>query len=206
MPEKLRAKTPFDRLPAASVRGAIHVVVESPSGSRNKYKYDPKLGLFRLNRVLPYEASFPFDYGFAPGTRSGDDDPLDVVLLSDAPTFPGCVVRARPVGVLRARKEGVVNDRLLAVPLVSRLYHDVHDLADLSPGVLLSIERFFRTILNIEGGEHQLDGFQNAAKAAQIIAKVSEKKTPQVVKVVKVVKAAAKKKNGEKKSPKKPTR
>lgn len=200
MPEKPRAKTPFDRLSATSTRGSIHVVVESPTGSRNKYKYDPKLGLFRLNRVLPYEASFPFDYGFAPGTRSGDDDPLDVVLLSDAPTFPGCVVRARPVGVLRARKEGVVNDRLLAVPLVSRLYHDVHDLGDLSPGVLVSIDRFFRTILNIEGGEHQLGGFQNAAKAAQIVAKTSEQKTAAVVKVLKVTKAAAKKKNGGKAS------
>jgi hypothetical protein len=90
----MRAKTPFDMLPTTSVRGAIHVVVESPAGSRNKYKYDPKLGLFRLNRVLPYEASFPFDYGFTPNTRSGDKDPLDVMLLGDAPTFPGCVVRA----------------------------------------------------------------------------------------------------------------
>jgi len=182
----MRAKTPFDLLPTTSVRGSIHVVVESPGGSRNKYKYDPKLGLFRLNRVLPYEASFPFDYGFAPGTRSGDDDPLDVMLLGDAPTFPGCVVRARPIGVLRARKEGVVNDRLLAVPLVSRLYHDVHNIDELSPGVLVSIERFFRTILNIEGGEHQLGDFEGAPKAAQLIAKFSQqKKAAKVVKVVK---------------------
>jgi inorganic pyrophosphatase len=200
MPDKIRAKTPFDRLSPTSARGSIHVVVESPAGSRNKYKYDPKLGLFRLNRVLPYEASFPFDYGFAPGTRSGDDDPLDVVLLTDAPTFPGCVVRARPVGVLRARKEGVVNDRLLAVPLVSRIHHDVHDLGDLSPGVLVSIERFFRTILNVEGGEHQLGGFQGAEKAAQIIAKASEKKTPGVEKVLKATRAASRKKAGTKTS------
>ena len=181
-------KTPFDRLPTLATRGAIHVVVESPAGSRNKYKYDPKLGLFRLNRVLPYEASFPFDYGFAPGTRSGDDDPLDVVLLAEAPTFSGCVVRARPVGVLRARKEGVGNDRLLAVALVSRLYHDVHDITDLSPAVVTSIERFFRTVLNLEGGEHQINGFEGAAKALQLVAKVSEQKKA----VAKVVKAAAK--------------
>ncbi|MCS6898527.1 MAG: inorganic diphosphatase [Myxococcales bacterium] len=195
MPEKPRAKTPFDRLSPTSACGSLHVVVESPAGSRNKYKYDPKLGLFRLNRVLPYEASFPFDYGFAPGTRSGDDDPLDVVLLADAPTFPGCIVRARPIGVLRARKEGVVNDRLLAVPLVSRIHHDVHSLEDLSPGVLLSIERFFRTILNIEGGEHQLGGFQGVEKAAQIIAKASEKRTSRLQKVLKATRAASRRKS-----------
>lgn len=168
-------KTPFDRLPNLT-RGGVFVVVESPAGSRNKYKYDAKLGLFRLNRVLPYEASFPFDYGFAPRTRSGDDDPLDVVLIGDAPTFAGCVVRARPIGLLHARKEGVGNDRLLAVPLVSRLYAEVHDIADLSPGVLVSIERFFRTILNVEGGEHHIGEFKGAKAAVRLIAQVSQQK------------------------------
>lgn len=172
-------KTPWDQLPTGATSGGIHVVVESPGGSRNKYKYDPKLGLFRLNRVLPYEASFPFDYGFTPGTKSGDDDPLDVVLLGDAPTFTGCVVRARPIGVLRAKKEGEKNDRLLAVPLVSRLYAKVLDIDDLSPGVLISIERFFRTILNVEGGEHHIGKFEGSTKAMQLVARTAEgKKAP----------------------------
>ena len=122
-------KTPWDRLKARPAPGAIHVVVETPRGSRNKYKYDEKLGLFRLNRVLFAGASFPYDFGYIPYTRGGDGDPLDVLLLMDEPAYPGCVVRARAIGVLLAKKEGKENHRLIAVSTDAKTWSQHRDRA-----------------------------------------------------------------------------
>jgi len=126
----------------------VNVVVEAPAGSRNKYKFDPKLGAFVLDKVLPSGAVFPYDYGFIPGTTGQDGDPLDVLVLVDAPTFPGCVSRARLVGVIRAKQteaDGttVENDRLLAVGVASRDHERIHGLDDIGDDVLDQIEHFF---------------------------------------------------------------
>ena len=97
----------------------INVVVDTPRGSRNKYKYDEKLGVFRLSRVLPAGMAFPYDFGSIPRTRADDGDALDILVLVDAPTFPGCLLNVQLLGVLRAkqREKGktVRNDRLIAV-------------------------------------------------------------------------------------------
>src|SRR5215208_2924264 len=82
----------------------LNVVIETPKGSRNKYNYDEKLGLFRLGGVLTSGASFPFDFGFVPSTVGGDGDPLDVLVLMDEPAFAGCLVRTRLVGVIEAEQ------------------------------------------------------------------------------------------------------
>lgn len=177
--QAMPTKTSWDRLGAVPGPGTIRVVVESPAGSRNKYKYDAKLGLFRLNRVLPFDATFPYDYGFVPGTRSGDGDPLDVILVAEAPTFPGCIVRSRPVGVLRALKDGAMNDRLIAIPAVSKLYAGVNDLSGLPPEVLSRIEHFFRTVLNVDGVEHALGKYEGSRKAARLVADSAEGKKQQ---------------------------
>src|SRR4051812_46072742 len=84
--------------------GAYQVVVETPRGTRNKYKYDERRGLFLLHKVLPLGAEFPFDFGFLPSTRGDDGDPLDVLLLTPEPAFPGCVVPARLIGVIEAEQ------------------------------------------------------------------------------------------------------
>jgi inorganic pyrophosphatase len=100
------------------------VVVDTPKGSRNKYKLDERDGQWRLSKVLPQGMSFPYDFGFVPSTRGEDGDPVDVLILADEPSFPGCVVAARLIGVLEAEQtEGrktVRNDRLVAV--VEELY------------------------------------------------------------------------------------
>src|SRR4051812_19029265 len=94
------AKLPsFDR-----ESGELTVVVETPRGSRNKFDFDPAVGLFELAGVLPAGASFPFDFGFVPSTRAPDGDPLDVLVLMDEPAFPGCVVRCRLLGVIEAEQ------------------------------------------------------------------------------------------------------
>src|SRR5919202_2577365 len=105
---------PFD---AAS--GEVNVIIETPKGSRNKFKYDEQRGLFKLSGVLPAGAVFPFDFGFVPSTRGEDGDPLDVLVLMDEPAFAGCLVPSRLIGVIEAEQteEGTTerNDRLIAV-------------------------------------------------------------------------------------------
>lgn len=126
----------------------VNVVVEAPAGSRNKFKFEPEVGAFVLDKVLPSGTVFPYDFGFIPGTEGGDGDPLDVVVFVDAPTFAGCVNRARLVGVIRARQtdpEGkrVENDRLLAVGVSSRDHERIRGLDDIGADVLNQIEHFF---------------------------------------------------------------
>jgi inorganic pyrophosphatase len=162
-------KTPWDRLTPRPSQGLVNVVVETPRGSRNKYKYDEKLGLFRLNRVLSAGLSFPYDFGYVPGTRGGDDDPLDVLVLMDEPAFPGCLVRARAIGVLKATKEGLPNDRVLAVSTEAKAFSDHRDLSDLPRKQLREIEHFFLSILSVDGQRHALLGFRGVAEAERVI-------------------------------------
>ncbi|MFO0561107.1 MAG: inorganic diphosphatase [Polyangiales bacterium] len=161
--------TPWDKLEARPGPGLINVVVETPRGSRNKYKYDTQLGLFRLNRVLFAGASFPFDFGYIPATHAGDGDPLDVLVLMDAPAFTGCLIYARPIGVLRATKNGKENHRLIAVSTEDKTWAAHRDLSDLPRKLLKEIEQFFSWILDVEGTEHKLLGWRGVAEAERII-------------------------------------
>jgi len=125
----------------------ISVIVETPKGSRNKLKYDPGKRLYKLSKVMPEGMIFPYDFGFVPGTKVADGDPLDVLVLTDAPLFAGCLVDCVLVGVveLEQRAQGKVqrNDRLVAVALASLLYSEIKDFAQLSPIVRKQIEAFF---------------------------------------------------------------
>ena len=136
----------------------LNVVIETPKGSRNKYNYDEKLGLFKLGGVLPSGASFPFDFGFVPSTVGGDGDPLDVLVLMDEPAFAGCLVRTRLVGVIEAEQterdgEATRNDRLIGVAADSRLHTRVRALESLGPTLLEEIEHFFVSYNQIKGKE-----------------------------------------------------
>jgi inorganic pyrophosphatase len=134
----------------------LNVVVETPKGSRNKYEYDERLGLFKLGGVLPSGASFPFDFGFVPSTLGGDGDPLDVLVLMDEPAFAGCLVPTRLVGVVEAEQterdgETTRNDRLVGVAADSRLLARVRTLEALGPDLLEEIEHFFVSYNEIKG-------------------------------------------------------
>lgn len=133
--------------PLADEPGSVHVVIDTPKGSRNKIKWDEKLGVFKLSHILTAGAVFPFDFGFVPGTRGEDGDALDVLVLTDEPLFLGCLITARLIGTIEAEQtqdgETFRNDRMLAVAAPSRLYAAVHELEDLPPSLVDEIEQFF---------------------------------------------------------------
>lgn len=136
--------------------GQLRVVIETPKGSRNKYGYRPDLHCLELRTVLPEGMSFPYDFGFVPSTLGDDGDPLDILVLMDAPVVPLCLIKTRLVGVIEARqrekgKEWLRNDRLIAVAVHARTHADVHRLHDLRPGLIEEIQEFFRQYNRLGG-------------------------------------------------------
>lgn len=137
------------------------IVVETPKGSHNKLKFDPERNAFRLSHVLPVGMSFPFDFGFLPETRGGDGDPLDVLVLMDAPCPTGCLVDVRLIGLLEVEQreedgEVVRNDRLIAVANTSATHAATRELADLAPALLAQIEAFFDQYNRLDGKEFRI--------------------------------------------------
>ncbi|MGH9943064.1 MAG: inorganic diphosphatase [Pyrinomonadaceae bacterium] len=151
----------------------VHVVIDTPKGSRNKYKLEEKLGVFMLGGVLPAGAVFPFDFGFVPSTEGGDGDPLDVLVLMDEPAFVGCVIEARLVGVIEAEQtddEGTNrNDRLIAVAAKSRNHRDVRSLGQLSHNLVAEIEHFFVSYNQMKGKRFEPLGRGGPERAAEIV-------------------------------------
>jgi len=134
----------------------LNVVIETPKGSRNKLKYDEKLSLFRLRKVLPLGEAFPYDFGFIPSTRGEDGDPLDVLVLADEALYPGCVVGARLIGVIEAEqsekgKAAERNDRLIAEVETPVNPAQVRSLAKLGARRLSELEHFFVSYNDAEG-------------------------------------------------------
>jgi inorganic pyrophosphatase len=123
---------------------SVDAIVEIPRGSRNKYEYDPDTGFIRLDRVLFSSVHYPGDYGFIPGTLSNDGDPLDVLILVEDPTFPGCRVHVRPIGVLLIEDEHEVDEKILGVPTADQRFAEVADLNDLPQHWLAESRPFLR--------------------------------------------------------------
>ena len=140
--------------------GLIRVVIETPRGSRNKYAYDAQERAFVLKKVLPAGMAFPYDFGFVPGTRAEDGDPLDVLVLMDEPAFAGCIVECRVIGVLEGKqKEGrksVRNDRLIAVEESNRVYADVKRLDELGDQFVHELEKFFENYSELYGKDFKV--------------------------------------------------
>lgn len=148
MPLHSQAHAILSEMETFADEGVLRVVIETPKGSRNKYDYDPDCNCFELAKVLPEGMTFPFDFGFVPSTLGEDDDPLDVLVLMDAPAMPGCILKARVVGAIEARQketggEWLRNDRLIAVTVHARMHQQAHSLDDLGPHVLKELKAFF---------------------------------------------------------------
>lgn len=147
----------------------VDVMVEIPKGSRNKYEYDQTSHRFRLDRVLFASVHYPTDYGFVIDTLATDGDPVDALVVVNEPTFPGCVVSSRPIGVLAMRDEKGPDDKLLTVPEGDPRFHDVCDVADLSPNWLAEIEYFFVTYKTLERKLTQVIGWHGWEAAERLI-------------------------------------
>ncbi len=153
--------------------GDLHVIIDTPKDSRNKYKFDEKLGLFKLGGVLPVGAFFPFDFGYIPNTLGGDGDPLDVLVLMDEPAFVGCLIPSRLIGVIEAEQteDGKTekNDRLIAIAANSRVHKDIKSINDLNPTLVDEIEHFFVSYNQAKGKEFKALGRFGAQKAKKIV-------------------------------------
>jgi inorganic pyrophosphatase len=163
-----------DELPVReSGSSRIHIVIDTPAGSRNKYKYDPSLGVFRVSRVLPRGAAFPHDFGSIPQTRAPDGDALDVLVLAPAPSFPGCLISGRLIGVLHAeQREGrrtIRNDRLVAVAETPVNRSALRELSDLEPERLRDIEHFFESYNRRQGRQFRIVRRGGRAAAAAVL-------------------------------------
>jgi inorganic pyrophosphatase len=169
VPVNLEDLPPFD-----SESGHANVIVETPKGCRGKYAYDAKLGLFRLKSSLPAGMVFPFDFGFFPGTRGEDGDPLDVLVLGDEPAFQGSLVLTRLIAVIEAEQteKGKTehNDRLIGVAVSSREYRSVESPDQLSPDLMREIEHFFISYNQLAGKEFRPVGRAGADRARQLVA------------------------------------
>ncbi|MGU3360327.1 inorganic diphosphatase [Methylobacterium sp. M6A4_1b] len=139
---------PLTNLPTFDADDHVNVIIETPKGSRNKYAYDPEIGTFRFKAVLPEGSLFPFDFGFIPSTLGEDGDPLDILVLLDAPIAMGCLLTVRLLGVIEAEQREQDdkverNDRLLGVAVQARTHADLEHIDQLRSGFVEEVEGFF---------------------------------------------------------------
>lgn len=149
----------LSRIPAQPKPGLINVLIEIPGGSKNKYEYDKDLQAFALDRVLYSSVQYPYDYGFVPNTLADDGDPLDGMVIIDEPTFPGCIIAARPIGMLEMIDGGDRDEKILCVPDKDPRYKDVRSIKDLPSHRLEEIAEFFRSYKNLEKKVTEIRGW-----------------------------------------------
>lgn len=155
----------------ANVPDVVTAVIEVPKGSRNKYEYDKARESFVLDRVLYSPVFYPADYGFIPKSLYLDGDPLDVLVLVEQPTFPGCLVDVRPIGVMGMIDNGEDDYKILAVPVNDPRYDEVKGIDDVPKHLLKEIEHFFSVYKHLENKEVQTLGWQDADVAKNEIMK-----------------------------------
>jgi inorganic pyrophosphatase len=148
---------------------SINVIVEIPKGSRNKYEFDKKTGTLRLDRVLYSSIHYPGDYGLIPQTFYDDGDPLDVLVMVNEPTFSGCIIKARPIGLFRMKDRGEPDDKILAVPQQDPFFRDYHDIVDIPQHFLQEIAHFFSVYKDLEGAHVKTIGWEGAVSAKKCI-------------------------------------
>jgi inorganic pyrophosphatase len=163
----------FINLPAFAEDGDVHVVVETPRGSRAKFAYNPKLETFILSKSLLTGLSYPHDWGFVPSTKADDGDPLDIMVIHDAATFPGLVVTCRVIGILqivqKSKNKSERNDRLFAVPRHSHSERALENVRDLTKPIREELEKFFIATDELEDKKLDIMGWKGPKAAVQAI-------------------------------------
>jgi inorganic pyrophosphatase len=163
----------FINLPPFTEDGDVHVVVETPRGSRAKFAYDPKLETFILSKSLLTGLTYPHDWGFVPSTKADDGDPLDIMVIHDATTFPGIVLTCRIIGILqieqKSKGKAERNDRLFAVPRRSHSEQGLRDVRDLSKPIRQEFEKFFIATDELEDKKLEIIGWKGPKIAMKAI-------------------------------------
>lgn len=161
----------LSRIPAQPKPGLINVLIEIAAGSKNKYEYDKDIQAFALDRVLYSSVKYPYDYGFVPNTLADDGDPLDGMVLIDEPTFAGCIIAARPIGMLEMIDGGDRDEKILCVPDKDPRYTHVKSLKDVAPHRLDEIAEFFRSYKNLEKKVIEIRGWQDVDQVMPLVEK-----------------------------------
>ncbi len=153
----------------------VTVFIEIPKGSRNKYEWDPATNAIKLNRMLFSSVHYPSDYGFILNTLAGDGDALDALVMVWEPTFPGCIIDARPVGVFKMRDEKGPDEKILCVPVGDPMWNYIYSLDDVPPHTLKEIEHFFTVYKELEEKKTGVDGWDNRDAAYKAIIESQER-------------------------------
>lgn len=147
----------------------LYAVIEIPKGGKNKYEYDRQLGLFRLDRVLYSSVHYPAAYGFIPGTAARDGDPMDILVMTTEPTFTGCLIEVRPIGLFHMRDEAGEDEKVLSVPVADPGLSHVRELDDIAPHFLKEVEHFFKIYKDLEGKKVVTVGWEGREAAEEAV-------------------------------------
>ena len=160
---------------------AMDVVIETPKGSAQKFNYDPESNFFRLKKVLPMGMVFPYDFGFIPGTKGEDGDPLDILIISEFPSFPGCIISCKIIGGIKAEqkerneKTSIRNDRFMAIPETSLMFREITEVKDLPGKIIEELKAFFVNYNEIAGKLFKPTGIINARTAFRMVKENKDK-------------------------------
>jgi len=170
---------PYDSVSPRASKGLVNLIIDTPKGSRYKYKFDEKAQCFRVARILPRGASFPYDFGSIPGTLAEDGDPLDVLVIGEAGSFAGCLLTVKLVGAIRAqqREKGktIRNDRLLGTPVTSVNAAELTHIDQLPAAVLNEIEHFFTSYNQAHGRQFKATGRAGPKEADKMLRAAVER-------------------------------
>ena len=153
----------------------IDVMVEITKGSRNKYEFDPASGMIRFDRMLFSAVHYPSDYGFIPETLAEDGDPLDALVLVWEPTFPGCLIKSKPVGLFKMWDEKGPDEKILCVPVNDPMWNFITNLKKVPVHLLKEIDNFFRIYKELEKKKTRVEGWQDYGAALKSIKKARER-------------------------------
>lgn len=148
-------------LPPSPSPGLVNLIVEIPAGSRNKYEYVAEAGVMVLDRVLHSSVQYPFDYGFVPNTCAEDGSPLDAMVIMAEPTFAGCLIQARPIGLLDLHDGGVYDGKLLCVPVADPRQVEIQSIRQIASSQLEDVAEFFRTYRHLQGAAVTIGGWRD---------------------------------------------
>jgi inorganic pyrophosphatase len=160
---------------AADKIATFDVLIEIPRGSRNKYEYDFEIKRIRFDRMLFSSMMYPADYGFFPETLAMDGDPLDVLVLINEPTFPGCVMEVKPIGVFHMADDKGPDDKIICVPVSDPIWSSLENLSDINPHLLKEIEHFFQVYKDLENKVVDVEGWGDVDVAFSIIKECTER-------------------------------